>query len=272
MKLYKKCFLDQNIKERMVNLKNVRIFLIHVKSQSAHLNADHNNIDRRHRFIIERRNYRRAIYSAKRISKVKQIEKLSKLEKFDAKSFWKGLMEIISPKESNIENIEKKEWLNHFDKVFNEPAARGTDNQFLEYVKTSLPILENNTIYNEYINGNITESEIINTIKDLKPGKAIFTDNIGNEALRHGYVYFKESLTHMFNNIFKSGQFPKSWADGLIIPLHKKGDKTDVNNYRGIIISSCVSKILLRIITKRIDKYMVQAGKWSIFQFCPHQL
>ena len=30
------------------------------------------------------------------------------------------------------------------------------------------------------------------------------------------------------------GVFPDSWRERIVIPLHKKGDKNDVNNYRGI--------------------------------------
>ena len=116
------------------------------------------------------------------------------------------------------------------------------------------------------LNRNITTDEILATIKELKSGKSVFTDNIGNEALKHGYIHFKDALCHMFNIIFRSGHFPSTWADGIIIPLHKKDDRMNTNNYRGIVISSCVSKVLLRILTKRIDAYMCQSGKWSLHQ------
>ena len=150
--------------------------------------------------------------------------------------------------------------------MLNEPAARGRDTQFLEYIKGSLPTLENCTITNGTLNQRITDNEISSTIKNLKNGKSVFTDNIGNEALKHGHVYFKESLSHVLNIVFQNGVFPKMWAEGIIIPLHKKNNRLDINNYRGIIISSCVSKVLLRILTKRIDKFMSQSGKWSIYQ------
>ena len=236
------------------------------KRAQRQLSADQFNMDRRHRFIIERRNYRRAIYSAKRMAKVKQIDKLSQLEKYDSKAFWKGLKDIISPKDNSLQSIDKSEWVEHFEKVLNEPAARLSDTQFVEYVKSSIAVLENTTAVNNSLNKSISDNEIAATIKDLKIGKAVFNDNIGNEALKHGYLYFKESLNLMLNKVFSSGVFPKSWADGMIIPLHKKGAKTDVNNFRGIVISSCVSKVLLRILTKRIDDFMSQNGKWSIFQ------
>ena len=57
-----------------------------------------------------------------------------------------------------------------------------------------------------------------------------------------------------FNIILNSGIFPKSWKDGIIIPVHKQGNKLDVNNYRGITISSCLGKLFCHIINDRISK------------------
>ena len=37
----------------------------------------------------------------------------------------------------------------------------------------------------------------------------------------------------------------------------------DVNNYRGIIISSSLGKFFLRIINKRIENFMTEQNKWS---------
>ena len=83
-----------------------------------------------------------------------------------------------------MNSIDKNDWINHFDKVLNEPNARARDNQFLEYVKTSLPKLENITVINETLNRDISESEVVATIKSLKTGKAVFTDNIGKKVSR----------------------------------------------------------------------------------------
>ena len=53
-----------------------------------------------------------------------------------------------------------------------------------------------------------------------------------------------------FNIILNSGIFPKSWKDGIIIPVHK----LDINNYRGITISSYLGKLFCHIINDRISK------------------
>jgi hypothetical protein len=39
---------------------------------------------------------------------------------------------------------------------------------------------------------------------------------------------------------------------GIMIPLYKKGDCNDCNNYRGICLLSMGSRILARVIAKRV--------------------
>ena len=41
--------------------------------------------------------------------------------------------------------------------------------------------------------------------------------------------------------------------EGIIVPLYKKNDPLDVNNYRGITLVSCFSKIFTAILNKRIS-------------------
>ena len=42
----------------------------------------------------------------------------------------------------------------------------------------------------------------------------------------------------LFNIIFDSGIFPEIWGKGVILPLYKKGNINDPDNYRGITILS----------------------------------
>ena len=53
----------------------------------------------------------------------------------------------------------------------------------------------------------------------------------------------------------------KHKSEGIIIPLHKKGSVDDVNNYRGISVLSCFSKlftsIVLNVSAKILIKYLM---------------
>jgi hypothetical protein len=45
----------------------------------------------------------------------------------------------------------------------------------------------------------------------------------------------------LFNN---KGAFHSLWSKGDIVPIHKSGNTDDLNNYRGICISSCFGNFL----------------------------
>ena len=52
-----------------------------------------------------------------------------------------------------------------------------------------------------------------------------------------------------------SDYFPESWSAGEIIPLHKKGDKNNVDNYRGITLLSTLGKLFSRILNNRLSTW-----------------
>ena len=58
-----------------------------------------------------------------------------------------------------------------------------------------------------------------------------------------------------FNGILDLGIFPNKWSEGIIIPIHKKGATDDVNNYQGITLLSCLSKLFTTILNNRITKF-----------------
>ena len=60
----------------------------------------------------------------------------------------------------------------------------------------------------------------------------------------------------LFNLILLNGQFPDCWRNNLIKPLHKGGDLSDPSNYRGIAMSSCLSKLFCKIMDSRLQAYL----------------
>ena len=89
----------------------------------------------------------------------------------------------------------------------------------------------------------ITRAEILKRIKKLKSDKAHGPDTLLNEYFIESAGLICGQLEVLFNKILNKGEFPKSWTQGIIIPLHKKGSYSDTNNYRGITLVSCFGKI-----------------------------
>ena len=56
----------------------------------------------------------------------------------------------------------------------------------------------------------------------------------------------------MFNNVIIGGETPDSWKDGDVVLVLKKPPQTEVNNYRPITLISCISKLLTKILAKRL--------------------
>ncbi|KAJ3656199.1 hypothetical protein Zmor_015295 [Zophobas morio] len=82
----------------------------------------------------------------------------------------------------------------------------------------------------------ITEDEIGRQIERLKRGKAPGGDGIQNEAWMFGTEGVKERIREVVDGVWKEKGFPRQWREGIIIPLFKKGAKSDVKKIYAMIL------------------------------------
>jgi hypothetical protein len=62
----------------------------------------------------------------------------------------------------------------------------------------------------------------------------------------------KKDLRELLNDILKRKEIPKEWNTDVIMPMFKKGDPKSCTNYRGITLTSILSKVFTRVIEKRL--------------------
>jgi hypothetical protein len=62
----------------------------------------------------------------------------------------------------------------------------------------------------------------------------------------------------IFNLILRSGIYPSLWRENFIKPLFKGRCVSDPSCYRGIAISSCLSKFFTKILHNRLENYLEQ--------------
>ena len=97
----------------------------------------------------------------------------------------------------------------------------------------------------------ITTEEIKACVKTLKNGKAEGDDEIPNEFLKNGGKEILESLNIILNTVKDTEYIPNMWKRSYTKLLHKGGDDTDLDNYRGIAVTSNVGKLFSKIIGRK---------------------
>ena len=59
-----------------------------------------------------------------------------------------------------------------------------------------------------------------------------------------------------FNKLFSSGSYTIEWTKAIIVPLHKKFDINDVDNYRGISLLNVLSKVFTHTVNRRLTEWV----------------
>ena len=90
-------------------------------------------------------------------------------------------------------------------------------------------------------------------IKSLKSGKTARQDGIPLEALRADVQTSTDMLHPLLVKIWETEAVPEDWKKGLIVKLPKKGDLSQCNNWRKIVLLSIPGKVLSRIILETRD-------------------
>ena len=108
---------------------------------------------------------------------------------------------------------------------------------------------------NSILRDEINISDVSSAVKSLKAGKAAGPDGVTAEHIKYGGISLTKWLQKIFNRIIALEEIPLCLKEGNIIPVYKaKGkDSLMVGSYRGITLSSVLSKLLESIILKRLD-------------------
>jgi hypothetical protein len=86
-------------------------------------------------------------------------------------------------------------------------------------------------------------------IAKLKSYKSPGNDQILAELIQAGGEILSFKIHKLINSIWNKGKkMPDEWKEAIIVPIYKKGDKTDCSNYRGISLLSTSYKIVSNIL------------------------
>ena len=78
-------------------------------------------------------------------------------------------------------------------------------------------------------------------------------DEIPIRILKISLPFITSPLTYICNKTLVSGLFPTSLNYSQINPVHKKGNKSEMSNYRPISLLTSFSKVIEKVIYNRLQ-------------------
>ena len=107
-------------------------------------------------------------------------------------------------------------------------------------------------------------SETKKALRSMANGKAMGPDELPAELLKLGLSDSSHEILLAFHDIivavWMTGEVPQEWKDATIKVLHKKKDRTERSNYRGLSLVAHAGKVLLKIVANRLGDLFEEAG------------
>lgn len=191
---------------------------------------------------------------------IKHARKLYYSEKLQATSgntslTWEILNEILGktksrefPEELHFNNIKTKDpkeivnILNNYFVNIGTNLSKSTGSSNSSFLDTLFSRCKATMFFRP-----VSTSEILSIVKNLKNSKSNGHDGLNTFILKKIIYNIVDPLCHIFNMSLVTGRYPQSFKLARVIPVFKKGDPNQCNNYRPISILPCISKILERI-------------------------
>ena len=168
----------------------------------------------------------------------------------DIQKCYSGLSPISIPSIRDSDGVicssqegQEKCWLQHFARLLN---VRSTfDATIFDHIEQrevdeslgQLPSLEDLTM----------------AIRQLANCKAPGSSGIAPELLKAGDTPLLEALLDVIHTAWTNGTVPQDWRDAQLVPIPKKGDLTNCNNWRGIALLDVAGKVCGRLIQDRLQ-------------------
>ena len=110
---------------------------------------------------------------------------------------------------------------------------------------------------NDIFNIDFRCTRIYNILHKLNVNKAMGPDGIHGKVLKHCATSISYPLSILFNLSYTTGKIPLEWKLANVVPVHKKGCKSNVENYRPISLTCIVMKVYEKVIR---DELMFRCG------------
>ena len=216
----------------------------------------------------------RVIKAAQRRADADLIDK----SQADVKKFWKNLNKISKRKQTASSSLPTKIKVNDTQSI-SDPhnIAHRMNSHFVQKgpsLASKLPNSNRNILdsmgprnQHKMTFRETTTVEVVNIGNDLNDKMSTGSDNIPSVLLKWCLHIIAPILAEIFNAFVKLGSYPDTLKIAKVTPLHKKGDKDVIDNFRSISILTQINKIFEKLIHRRLMSFMDEHKILSNCQF-----
>ena len=168
-----------------------------------------------------------------------------------------GILEMDHKKVADAlgRNIEYISSTPHYDQEF-RTIKEAKENKRLNFTATE------QYDYNDFIQANEIKTAL-KTCKNTAPGE----DNVHYIMIRNLADSATKLLLHIYNKVYIEHLFPDKWSRAILLPFLKPNKNPRlVNSYRPIALTSCLCKILEKVINLRLMYFLERHNFLSKFQ------
>lgn len=113
----------------------------------------------------------------------------------------------------------------------------------------------------------VSVKELISIIDKIRGKGAPGPDSITNKVIKRLPFLLLKALVDLFNASIALSHIPSPWKNANVSMIHKYGkDSTNVNSYRPISLLNTLSKLLERVIKRRLDEWLAENNILSNYQ------
>ena len=205
-------------------------------------------------------------------SKASYYKEACILNKDNPRKLWSTINEVCgrSSKSSHVKTLEigqktltddpsiSEAFNEHFSeigpKLIEAVESDDTAKSFLEYVPITDKVFGITPI---------CPAKVLQLFLNLSDRKASGLDNISSKLLKVAAPVIATSITDLFNCSISTGVFPDEWKLARVVPVFKKGIRSDVNNYRPTSIIPIIARVFEKAIYDQFYKYLADNSMLS---------
>ena len=256
-----KKWIDLKLRQR-INEKN-RLYKKKLHNPTNHNTAEYNRV--RNQVNNELKNAEEKYYS-----------NLINSEKSNLRKLWEVAGTIANPNKAKKDTKISKLQVNGTNINENIDIAETLNDYFCNIGKNYAEKIKTNDEYKQYLRHKnphsmflykVEEKEVSKIISSFNGNKAAGDDDIKPRLLKICNPHLSRQITHIINLSFVTGIVPEKLKIAKVIPIYKKNDKSDPNNYRPISLLSIINKIMEKLMHKRISVFLEKHKLLYKYQF-----